>query len=47
MGTYSGLQIAKELDSWENIVPVIIKEVVDSEFGILPSQALQEGRRGS
>ena len=40
--TFSGPQIAKELDSWEDIVPVIITEVVDSEFGFLPSQALQE-----
>ena len=26
--TLSGLQIAKELDSWEDIVPVIIMEVL-------------------
>ena len=44
--TFSGLQIAKELDSWEDIVPVIITEVVNSEFGFLPSQALQERQRG-
>ena len=44
---FSGPQIAKELDSREDIVPVIITEVVDSEFRFLPSQALQERRRGS
>ena len=45
MDTY--IQIAKELDSWEDIAPVIITEVVDSEFGFLPSQALRERRRES
>ena len=45
--TFSGPQIAKELDSWEDIVPVIITEVVNSEFGFLPSQALRERWRGS
>ena len=45
--TFSGPQIAKEVDSWEDIVPVLITEVVDTELGFLPSQALLERRRGS
>ena len=36
MGT-SGPQIAKELDLWEDIIWVIMTEVVDAEFGFLPS----------
>ena len=31
--------IADEPHSCEDIVPVIITEIVDSEFGFLPSQA--------
>ena len=37
-------QIAKQLDLWKDIVPVIIMEVIDSELGFLPSQALQDGK---
>ena len=42
MDTYtcSGLQLAKQLDSLEDIVQVT--EVVDSAFGFLPSQVLRE-----
>ena len=36
----SGPQLAKQLDSWEDIVHVIITEVVDSEGLLLPSQVL-------
>ena len=43
----SGLQLAKQLDSREDIVRVIITEVVDSAFGFLPSQVLRERRRGN
>ena len=44
MGTYtfSGLQLAKELNLLEDIARVIITEVVDSAFGFLPSQVLRE-----
>ena len=43
MGTYFQLlQLAKELDLWEDVVTVIIMKVVDSEFWHLPSQALWE-----
>ena len=35
--TCSGLQIAKQLDSREVIVQVIVTEVVDYTFGFLPS----------
>ena len=42
--TFSGPQIAKELDLWEDIiVPVIITEVVDSEFGQNPYKRDGEG----
>ena len=40
--TCSGLQLAKQLDSREDIVQVIVTEVVDSAFGFLPSQVLRE-----
>ena len=40
--TCSGLRLAKQLDSWEDIVTVIITEVVDSVSGILPSHVSQE-----
>ena len=40
--TCSGLQLAKQFDSREDIVQVIITEVVDSAFGFLPSQVLRE-----
>ena len=33
--TCSGLQLAKQLDSWEGTVGVIVTEVVDSFFGFL------------
>ena len=38
--TSSGLQLAKQFDSREDIVRVIVTEVVDSAFGFLPSQVL-------
>ena len=37
MLTCSGLQLAKQLDSWEGIVRVIVTEVVDSVLHFLPS----------
>ena len=40
----SGLQLAKRLDSREDIVRAIVTEVVDSAFGFLPSQVLRERR---
>ena len=40
--TCSGLQLAKQLDSREDIVRVIVTEVVDSAFSFLPSQVLRE-----
>ena len=40
--TCSKLQFAKQLDSREDIVRVIVTEVVDSAFGFLPSQVLRE-----
>ena len=40
--TCSGLQLAKQLDSREDIVRVIVTEVVDCAFGFLPLQVLQE-----
>ena len=45
--TYSGLQLAKPLDSQEDIVTVIVTEVVDSVSvsGVLPSHVLQERQR--
>ena len=43
--TCSGLQLAKQLDSREDIVRVIVMEVVYSAFGFLPSQVLQERGR--
>ena len=43
----SGLQLAKQLDSREDIVWVIVVEVVDSAFGFLPSQVLQKGGRAN
>ena len=42
-----GLQLAKQLDSREDIVRVIIMEVVDSAFGSLPSQVLRERQRAN
>ena len=38
--TCGGLQLAKQLDSQEYIVQVIVTEVADSVFGFLPSQVL-------
>ena len=43
--TFIGPQVAKKLDSWKDIVSVIIMEVIDSEVGFLPSQTLRERRR--
>ena len=40
--TCSGLQLARRLDSQEDIVWAIVTEVVDSAFGFLPSQILRE-----
>ena len=45
--TCSGLQLAKELDSLEDIVRVIVMEVVDSEGLPLPSQVLRESWRAT
>ena len=39
---YSGLQIAKQLDSREDIVGIIVMEVVDSVLRLLPSYMLLE-----
>ena len=39
--TCSGLQLAKQLDSWEDVVTVIVTEVVDSVSGVLPHRWLQ------
>ena len=40
--TCSDLQLAKQLDSREDIIQVIVVEVVDSVFGFLPSHISQE-----
>ena len=45
--TCSGLQLAKHLDSQEDIVQVIVMEVVHSAFGFLPSQVLRERGRAN
>ena len=45
--TCSGLQLAKQLDSREDIVRVIVMEVVGSASGFLPSQVLRERRRAN
>ena len=39
--------VAKQLDSQEDIVRVIVTEVVDSAFGFLPSQVLRERGRAN
>ena len=41
------LSMAKQLDSREDIVRVIITEVVDSVFGFLPSQVLRDSETTS
>ena len=40
--TCSSLQLAKQLDSREDIVTVIVTEVADSVSGVLPSHVSQE-----
>ena len=40
--TCSGLQLAKQFDSREDIVIVIVTEVVYSVSGVLPSRVSQE-----
>ena len=45
--TFSSQQLAKQLDSWEDIVGVVITEVVDSDFGFLRSQVLWEELQAS
>ena len=40
--TSSGLHLAKQMYSQEDIVRVIVIVVVDSAFGFLPSQVLRE-----
>ena len=43
-----GLQLARQLDSREDIVRVIVAKVVDSAFGFFPSQvSVQESERAS
>ena len=38
----SGVQLAKQIDSCEDTARVIVTKVVDSVFGLLPWQVLQE-----
>ena len=38
----SGVQLAKQIDSCEDTARVIVTKVVDSVFGLLPWQILQE-----
>ena len=46
--TCSGLQLAKQLDSREDIVQVIITEVIDPALpDFLPSQVLRERGRAN
>ena len=44
IGRCSGLQIAKQLASQEDIDEVIISEVVESVLGFLPTQVLRESQ---
>ena len=45
--TCSSLQLAKQLDSWEDTVRIIVTEVVDSVFRFLPSQVLWERQQAN
>ena len=44
---FSGLQLGKQLDSWEDIVRVVIMEVVDSDFDFSHSHVFQWKLRAS